>query len=195
MGRNITVILGHPDPAPERFCRVFADTYARCARAAGHAVEVIDIAKLEFPLLRSKSAYESGEIPAALAPAQDSIQNADHLVLIFPLWLGDVPALLKGFLEQVLRPGFAYMGAVDRGRFRKLLKGKSARIIVTMGMPAIVYRLYFQAHGLKNLRRNILSFCGVAPIKESLIGLIEQNNPKARAAWLARAKVMGQQGV
>ena len=195
MSRKITVILGHPDPAPERFCRVFADTYAQSARAAGHGVEMIDIAKLEFPLLRSKSAYEAGEIPAALAPAQDSIQNADHLVLIFPLWLCDVPALLKGFLEQVLRPGFAYTGAMDRGHFRKLLKGKSAHIIVTMGMPAIVYRLYFQAHGLKNLRRNILSFCGVAPIKESLIGLIEQNNPKGRATWLARAKVMGQQGV
>lgn len=83
---------------------------------------------------------------------------------------------------------------MDRGRFRRLLKGKSARIVITMGMPAIAYRLFFGAHGLKNLRRNILGFCGVAPIKESLIGLIEQKNPQARAKWLARAAALGREG-
>lgn len=194
MPKQIALILGHPDGASERFCRVFADTYTRSARKAGHNVEVIDLATLEFPLLRSKAAYEQEKLPAALGPAQEKIGKADHLVLVFPLWLGDVPALLKGFLEQVLRPGFAYTGAMDRGRFRKLLTGKSARIVVTMGMPAFVYRLFYRAHGLKNLRRNILGFCGIGPIKESLIGLIEQGNPKAREAWLARANALGHEG-
>jgi len=195
MTKHIAIIQGHPDEAEERFCRAFSDAYARSARAAGHKVDIIDVARLAFPLLRSKAAYERGDIPAALEPAQEAIRKADHLVLVFPLWLGDVPALLKGFLEQVLRPGFAYAGAMDRGKFRQLLKGKSARVVVTMGMPALVYRLFFNAHGVKNLRRNILGFCGVGPIKETLIGLIEQSNPKARETWLARAAALGREGV
>lgn len=194
MTKHIAIIQGHPDHAEERFCRVFAESYAQSARAAGHTVEFIDVAHLAFPLLRSKAAYERGEVPTVLEPAQEAIRRANHLVLVFPLWLGDLPALLKGFLEQILRPGFAYAGAMDRGKFQQLLKGKSARIVVTMGMPSIAYRLFFGAHGLKNLRRNILGFCGIGPIKESLIGLIEQNNPKARETWLARAATLGREG-
>lgn len=195
MAKRIAIIQGHPDSTPARFCRQFARTYTKSAREAGHTVETIDVATLDFPLLRGKEDYEKGKPPRRLVKAQRVIKDADHLVLIFPLWLGDMPALLKGFLEQTLRPNFAYSGGMDRGRFQKLLKGKSARVVVTMGMPAVIYRLYFGAHGLKNLRRNILSFCGIAPIRESLIGLIEQKNPKARNKWLARAQILGREGV
>ena len=194
MTRRIAIIQGHPDVAPDRFCRQFAEAYAKSAREAGHTVEMIDVATLDFPLLRSKEDYEKAAAPPVIAQAQEIIRRAEHLVVVFPLWLGDMPALLKGFLEQTLRPSFAYSGAMDGGRFRKLLKGKSARVVVMMGMPAVIYRLYFGAHGLKNLRRNILSFCGIGPIRESLIGLIEQKNPKARHKWLACAQALGRKG-
>jgi len=195
MTNRIAIIQGHPDTAPERFCRTFAEIYAHAARAAGHQVETIDVATLDFPLLRSKADYEQCEVPAGLRQAQEAIRTANHLVLIFPLWLGDMPALLKGFIEQAFRPGFAYTGNMEGGKFRKLLKGKSARIVVTMGMPAVIYRLYFGAHGLKNLRRNILGFCGIAPIRESLIGLIERKNQTARQKSLAQAEDWGRKGV
>ena len=195
MTKHIAIIQGHPDSAPGRFCRQFAAVYAKNAKKTGHVVETIDVAKLTFSLLRSKDDYEKGSPSRGIMKAQRVIKEADHLVLIFPLWLGDMPALLKGFLEQTLRPNFAYSGGMDRGQFQKLLKGKSARVVVTMGMPAVIYRLYFGAHGLKNLRRNILSFCGVGPIRETLIGLIEQKNPKARQKWLARAQILGREGI
>ena len=195
MTKRIAIIQGHPDVTPDRFCRQFAEAYATSARSAGHTVETIDVAALHFPLLRSKDDYEKGLAPQDIAHAQNIIGAAEHLLLIFPLWLGDMPALVKGFLEQTMRPGFAYSGGMDRGRFQKLLKGKSARVVVTMGMPGMLYRLYFGAHGLKNLRRNILSFCGVGPIRESVIGLIEQKNPKARHKWLAVAQTLGRKGV
>jgi len=193
MTKRIAIIQGHPDLASDRFCRQFAEAYANAARDAGHVVDCIDVAALDFALLRSKDEYEKGSVVPGIAGAQQTIAAAEHLVVIFPLWLGDMPALLKGFLEQTLRPGFAYRGA-DHGRFQKLLKGKSARVVVTMGMPAFIYRLYFGAHGLKNLRRNILSFCGVSPVREALIGLIEQKNSKARHKWLARAQSLGSRG-
>ncbi len=73
-----------------------------------------------------------------LQAAHDAMLSADHLVLIFPLWLGTLPAILKGFLERVLRPEL--VDSAKTGVFAKPLKGKSVRIVMTMGMPGFVYR-------------------------------------------------------
>lgn len=192
MAKRIAIIQGHPDQSKQRYCRAIAAAYEKGAIAAGHTVETIDVAALTFPFLRTKKEYEQ-DAPKGVRKAQDVMKRADHLVIIFPLWLGDMPALLKAFLEQSFRPGFAY-GGMD-GRFPKpLLKGKSARIFVTMGMPAPIYRLYFRAHGLKNLRRNILGFCGIAPIRDTLIGMVEAKASKARVTWLSRAEALGRKG-
>src|SRR3546814_18502072 len=85
----------------------------------------------------------------------------------------DVPALLKGFLEQILRPGFA-IDEGSTGMSAKLLTGRSARIIVTMGTPAPIYRLFFRAHSLKSLDRNLLRFVGLHPVRSSIIGSVEE---------------------
>ena len=130
----------------------------------------------------------------SIRSAQETIAWADHLVIVFPLWLGTMPALLKGFLEQVLRPGFAITSATGGSSWRKLLSGKSARIVVTMGMPAFIYRWYFRAHGIKNLNRNILGFCGIAPVRETPIGMIEAKNGSNRERSLARMRVLGREG-
>jgi putative NADPH-quinone reductase len=111
-------------------------------------------------------------------------------VIIYPLWLGTMPALLKGFLEQVFRPGFAVTFELGKS-WEKLLKGKSARVIVTMGMPASIYRWYFFAHSLKALERNILGFCGIGPIKETLIGGIGMINETKRQEWLETVRGLG----
>lgn len=193
MKRNILVIQGHPDPRGDRFGHALAAAYADAARAAGHRVDVLDIARLDFPLLRTKEDFEDGPVPAVILVAQQAIGRADHLVLFYPLWLGDMPALLKGFLEQAFRPGFA-VGRADRGnRSGGLLKGKSARIVVTMGMPAFIYRWFFGAHSLKSLRRNILQFSGVRPVRVSLVGLVE-GDERRRTRWLERMRSLGRAG-
>jgi putative NADPH-quinone reductase len=184
MIRRIVVIQGHPDPRQGHFGHALADAYVQGAEAAGHEVRRIAVAKIEFPLLHSREDYETGTLPDAIRQCQESISWAEHLVILYPLWLGSMPALLKAFFEQVMRPGFAYrLGGA--GRMQKLLVGKSARIVVTMGMPAFFYRWYFGAHGVKNLVRNILGFCGIKPIKVSLIGMVAGAASK-RDAWLAR---------
>jgi putative NADPH-quinone reductase len=115
-------------------------------------------------------------------------------VFLYPLWLGDMPALMKGFLEQLLRPGFAFsQGTVSDG-MRKPLAGKSARVIVTMGMPAAVYRVYFGSHSLKALERNILHFCGIRPVRASVIGSVESMGQARRGVWLARVQRLGRRG-
>jgi len=148
---------------------------------------------VEFPLLRSQHAWTHEPLPPALAPAQEAIRWADHLVFFFPLWLGGMPALLKGFLEQIAREGFAFAKEAGNPMGHKLLKGRSARLVVTMGMPAPVYRYYFRAHSIKALERNILGFVGIAPIEETLIGMVEAMDDKACAKWFGKLRELGRQ--
>lgn len=193
MAKRITIIQGHPDPRGKHFGRALSDTYAQGAREAGHEIHAIDVANLDFPLLRSKEEYETGVPPDTIQQAQHAIEQAEHLVIFYPLWMGTMPAVFKGFLEQVFRPGFAYLEEEGKGG-RKLLSGKSARIVITMGMPAFIYRWYFHAYSLKSLERNILGFCGIGPIKESLVGMVEGNNPSRREKWLDKMYELGRKG-
>jgi putative NADPH-quinone reductase len=169
---NILVIDGHPDADPARFGHALAAAYVEGAREAGRTVRVVRIADLEFPLLRSQRDWIEGRPTEPIADAQASLQRADRLAIFFPLWLGDMPALLKGFLEQALRPGFA-IRYHERGFPEKLLEGRSADVVVTMGMPAPFYRYWYGAHGVRSLKRNILHFVGIAPVRTTLIGQVQ----------------------
>jgi putative NADPH-quinone reductase len=189
---RLAIIQGHPDAAGHHLCHALADAYAQGAEQAGHAVARIDVTTLEFPWLRTKEAFETGPLPDMLRPAQEAIGQADHLCIVYPLWLGTLPAILKAFLEQVFRPGFAF--AIGERTWRRPLKGKSARIVVTMGMPVLFYRWYFGAHGLKSLERSILGFCGIRPIPESLFGMIDAASAAKRAGWLETMRRLGGQG-
>ncbi|MCX4187688.1 NAD(P)H-dependent oxidoreductase [Methylophaga sp. OBS4] len=193
--KRVMIIQGHPDAEGSHLCHALARAYEQGAKEAGHEVKYIDIATLDFTVIRTKQDWESGALANDIANVQTAIIWANHLVLVYPLWLGTMPALLKVFLEQVLRPGFAFEMSPDGKRWTKNLTDKSARIVVTMGMPAFVYRWYFRAHGLKNMRRNILGFCGIKPIRESLIGMVEGAESARINKWLAKMRTLGSKGV
>jgi putative NADPH-quinone reductase len=186
MGKNILIIDGHPDPDPARFCHALAATYAEAARSGGHVVEILQLSACEVPLLRTRQEWENEPPPPVIRKAQERIGWAEHLVIIYPLWLGAMPALLKGFFEQVFRPGFA-IASGRRTLMPGQLTGKSVRVLVTMGMPAFVYRWYFMAHSLMSLERNILRFVGLKPIRHSIIGSVEAS-AVARGKWLYRVR-------
>jgi putative NADPH-quinone reductase len=171
--RNIVIIDGHPDRQPRHLVHALARAYAVGAEEGGHKIRWVKLAEIDFPFLASQQDWEEEPIPPALQTAQEAIRWADHLVIVYPLWLGDMPARLKAFLEQVLRPGFAFERGA-KGRLKKALGGRTARIIVTMGMPALVYRLYFLALGVRLLKRNILHFVGIRPVRSTLVGGVEQ---------------------
>lgn len=193
MPRRILVVQGHPDPAGGHLCHALADAYAEGAAAGGHEVRRVEVARLDFPLLRTAAGFQQPEPPPALVDAMAGIVWCDHLVLVYPLWLGSLPALLKGFLEQVFRPGVAF----DLGGgspWQRRLKGRSARVVVTMGMPVLVYRWWFGAHSLRSLERNILGFCGFAPIRESLFGMVEAAGDARRRGWLDHMRGLGRRG-
>jgi putative NADPH-quinone reductase len=191
MGARILIIQGHPDSRTPHLCHTLAQAYESGARGAGHTVDTVEPGRLDFPLLHSAEEWQHAPVPPALAPAQQAIGNATHLVLVYPLWLGEMPALVKGFLEQVARPGFA-IAADSRNPLRSgLLRGRSARVIVTMGMPAPVYRWFYGAHSLKSLERNILGFAGVKPVRSTLVGGAGAMTPAKVDAWRRRLRALG----
>ncbi|MBS7696377.1 MULTISPECIES: NAD(P)H-dependent oxidoreductase [unclassified Chelatococcus] len=192
MSRRIVIIQGHPDPDEQRLCRALADAYVEGAREAGHEISSVDLASLDVPFLRSQSSFENDSVPPNLKPAQEAILAAEHILIVFPLWLGTMPALVKAFLEQVMRPGFAF--GYDKGVPRTQLTGRSARLVVTMSMPVLAYRWWYFGHGLKALQRNILRFVGISPVRESLFGMVTGVSDATRRKWLDDMRKLGRQG-
>jgi len=190
--RRIAIIQGHPDASTRHLLHAMADAYAEGAAAAGHQVRSIDVAQLEFPLLRTQADFETGVLPATLAQPQEDMRWAEHWVFFFPLWHGTMPALLKGFLEHIFRPGFA-MEYKQQGFPKRLLAGRSARIVVTMGMPVMLYRWYFGAYGVRSFERSMLSFAGIKPIRESFYGLTFADERK-RLRWIETMGACGRRG-
>ena len=188
---KIVVIQGHPDPAGNRFCHAIGQAYIEGAQGGGHEIDLIQIARLDFPLLATQDDWQNGQdgTPAGLRDAQSACIEADHIVVIYPLWLGTMPALLKGFLEQTFRPGVALSYGEEFPT--PLFKGKSARVIITMGMPALVYRWYFFAHSLKSLERNILKFVGMYPVRSSVFGSVDSVSNEKRRSWLSEIERLG----
>ena len=194
MSKRIVIIQGHPDSVTTHFGHALDQAYARGAQQAGHSVKIIHVAQLNFELLRSEQEFEEVSPVADILKAQEAIMWAEHIVILYPLWLGDMPALLKGFLEQTLRPRFAMTSGERNGWPKKELKGRSAHIIVTMGMPGVIYRWFYCAHSLKSLKRNILSFCGIKPIRDTLIGSVDNLSKAQRSKWLQKMQRLGETG-
>jgi putative NADPH-quinone reductase len=192
MAQRILVIDGHPDPDRARLCHALADAYVKGARDTGKETRLITLADAAFPLLRTAREFAAAPEAPAILMARDDMLWAEHIVIVFPLWLGGAPALLRAFLEQVARGDFV-ASTSGRGIHQKL-KGRSARLIVTMGMPAFIYRLAFHAHGVKNIMQGVLGFGGIKPIALTLFGAVEAVGAQVQKARLAKVERIGREG-
>jgi len=190
--RKVLVINGHPDPSPDRLCSALARAYAEGAMEAGLQVRRLSIGEMTFPLVRTATEFAAPARDQTILDAQQDFTWADHVVLVHPLWLGSEPAMLKAFLEQVLRYGFAL--PAEGMRLRGLLKGRSIRLVVTMGMPAMAYRLAFGGPGLKALMPMAFFISGFWPIRIRLIGGVGSASAAKRAGWLGQMRRFGRRG-
>jgi putative NADPH-quinone reductase len=187
---RIAIIVGHA--RKDTFCEALGEAYRRGAEAGGHQAALFVTSRMTFDPILHEGFARVQPLEPDLQAAHAVIMAADHLVLIFPLWLGTLPAILKGFLERVLQPDLVEPS--KKGKFTKIFKGKSARVIMTMGMPGFIYRWYFGAFALRMLKRNILGFVGVAPVHATIHGMIEAVSQEKRQSWLADAEAMGRSG-
>lgn len=184
---RVFILVGHTRQGT--YCEALGQAYKRGAEAAGAQVSLFVTSHMSFdPLLREAYARVQPLEPD-LAAAHEAMLAASHIVIVFPLWLGTLPAILKGFLERVLQPDL--VEPAKTGKFVQVLKGKSARIIVTMGMPAFIYRWWFGAHAVKMLKHNILGFMGVKPVATSIIGSVESIGQSGRERRLAEVEALG----
>jgi putative NADPH-quinone reductase len=195
MSKRILVINGHPDRRKHHLCTSMVEAYIEGASAAGHTIHRIDLAGFSFPMLHSQDEFEEQKIPQELENAAEDILWAEHIVFVFPLWLGTMPALLKAFFEQVMRPGIAFEYDKNGGMAKAMLKGRSAHLFVTMGMPPIVYRLWFMNHGVAALRRGILNFVGIRPVRETYYGMLDRASDETRQKWIAQVKDFGRRAL
>jgi putative NADPH-quinone reductase len=186
MRRRVLVINGHPDPSGERYCTALAAAYLRGADVGGHQIRRLDVGALKLGPVASQGEFMAPPCEIAKS-AQDAIRWAEHIVIVYPLWLGAPPAALKAFLEQVFRYGFA-LGEPGSGKMG-LLGGRTARVIVTMGMPAPVFRIAFSGAGLKCLTRGVLRLAGIR-VASTIFGGVE-TSVERRRAWLRKIEALG----
>lgn len=192
MPKTVCIINGHPDPAKGHFVEALADAYAHGAGEGDHTVSRIDIARLPIEFLHN--AREFGEPPGEpIISERAKIAAANHVVLLYPLWLGSMPAIDKAFLEQISRGEFLMDASGDANQWPvKKMKGKSVRLIVTMGMPGLAYRLIFGAHSLKAIEQGIFRIVGFNPVRHTILGMVEAAGAKGRARMIERVHNLGQ---
>jgi NAD(P)H dehydrogenase (quinone) len=189
---KIAIVVGHP--ARASYCEALGEAYLRGAQSGGHQAQLFLLARMNFDAILREGYRREQVLEPDLKAARAALGACDHLVLVFPLWCGDMPAIMKGFIERILQPDLLAIQASGGRAGWKIFHDKSARIILTMGMPGWFYRWYYGAHALKLLRRNILHFIGVKPVHSTIYGMIEAVGDEKRKQWLREVEALGHQG-
>jgi len=189
MADNVLVFLGHPDR--HSFCGALADAYAQGAEAAGRCVRVLRLGELQFDPILWNGYGRIQELEPDLVQAQELIRWAKHLVFVYPVWWGVMPALMKGFFDRTLLPGFGFSFHENSPFQDKLLGGRTARLLVTMDTPSWYYRWVYRRPGHNAMMRTILGFCGIRTRKVIEFGPVKISSPELRAKWITRARKEG----
>jgi NAD(P)H dehydrogenase (quinone) len=189
MSTNIAMIMGHPNS--ESYCAALSAAYIKGAAASGANVRIIDLSKIQFDPNLKYGYQQRTQLEEDLVLAQEIIKWADHLVFVYPTWWGTMPALLKGFIDRVFLPGFAFKSRPNSIFWDKLLKGKSARLIVTTDTPSWYNRFVYGQPGHRAMKRTTLQFCGINPVRITEIGPVKSSQEQARSNWLAKVEQLG----
>lgn len=189
MGKRVVVIQGHP--GSQSFCAALAERYVDAAQQAGHEVRLCRLGALQFDPILREGYQKIQPLEPDLQQAQADILWAEHLVWVYPIWWGGIPALLKGFLDRVMLPGFAFKYRPGKAFPEKLLQGRTADLLVTMDTPPWYYRWVYRMPGLNQMRRTTLAFCGIRPLKTLTFGPVLDSTAKQRERWLERASRLG----
>ncbi len=190
--KKILLIVGHPDAESYNFA--LADAYERGA-AAG-AVKRLNIRDLDFNPNLQFGYRKRTEWEPDLVTAWEAIQWADHLVWIYPVWWGSLPALLKGFIDRLFLPGFVFRtheGSLTK--WDKLLQGKTGRLISTLDQPGWYYRLVYARPSYHAMKQLTMGFTGVRKVKHTAIGPIRLSSSAFREKWLERVAELGRKDV
>ncbi len=188
-GKRILMILGTPKNVS--LCTALGEAYAQGARDKGHVVRQLKLGEMSFdPILRG--GYEQSQIlEPDLLEAQRQIHWAEHLVFVYPVWWGGIPALLKGFFDRTFLPGFAFKYRNRSQLWDKLLSGRTADLLVTMDTPPWYFRWVYGAPAHRQMIRTILGFSGIKTRRLSEFAPVRPSSEEQRQSWLRRAESLG----
>ena len=172
MGKKILVILGHS--SNDSFNNTLADAYIEGAKSSGAEVQKLSIPDLKFDPILHEGYNKIQKLEPDLVKAQEMIKWAEHMVWVYPTWWGSMPALLKGFIDRVFLPGYAFNFRKDSPLWDKHLKGRTAHLIVTMGGPPLYYKFAMFSPGIRMMGKGTLEFCGIKVKKKTIIGNIRK---------------------
>lgn len=187
--KKILIINGHPDK--ESLCFDLALSYKKGADLAGADCTLVNLIDLEFNPILTYGYRKISELEPDLVKMQQEILATDHLVFVYPNWWSTVPALLKGFIDRVFVPGFAFKYRKNSPFWDKLLKGKTARLIVTMDTPKWYYWLINRNAGHNAMKIGVLEFCGIKPVKITAFAPIKSSDETKRKKWLNEVEALG----
>lgn len=189
MRKKILIINGHPNKDALNYG--IAKAYKKGAENSGAEVKEIIIADLKFNPNLQFGYQKRTELEPDLKEAWEKIEWAEHLVWVHPVWWGGLPAILKGFIDRLFLPGFAFQYKENSVWWDKLLKGKTAHIITTIDQPSWYYRLVYGRPSINQLKKATLEFCGVKPVKVTYFGIVKTATNELRKKWLDKVEELG----
>ncbi|HBG97419.1 MAG: NAD(P)H-dependent oxidoreductase [Rhodobacteraceae bacterium] len=195
MPERIFILNGHPGPSS--ISRQAMARYAAAAEAAGHEVRLTQLSELAFDADRGKAGYEGAKpLEPVLEEALANLEWCSHFVLAFPLWWGGFPAKLKGWIDRVLLPGrtFTTEETTPIGLPAPLLKGRTARVLITSDTPRSFMWLAYGDAIMRQLRGQILGFVGFKPVRITFFAPASDPKPGAVDKLLARMAQLGRAG-
>ncbi len=189
MSKKIAIIVGHPDAESYNFA--IAEAYKTGAEKSGADVRMIFIKDLAFNPNLEFGYRKRTELEPDLIESQNTLKWADHIVWIYPVWWGSVPAIMKGFIDRVLLPGFAFKKREGSVWWDKFFTGKTSRLICTLDQPPWYYTLINGAPSHKAMKKLTMNFIGVSSVKITSIGPIRLSKEKFRKGWLDKIERLG----
>jgi NAD(P)H dehydrogenase (quinone) len=189
--KKILIINGHP--TKNSFCEALCKTYSSAASSAGNELVLLNLYELDFKINFQNGYTKKTEPKKDILLAQEKIKWANHIVIVHPVWWGSVPALLKGFFDTALLPGFAFKYRKEGMLWDKLLSGKTAHLIYTSDTPIWIYKLFFSAPSVNQVKKRTLQFCGINQVKVTGIGPIRKSTQEFREKWIEKIAKFGKQ--
>ncbi len=183
---KVLVVIGHQ--AKGSFCHAIAETAIQTLKSAGHEVVYHDLYDEQFdPILPQHEIPKQAELPPAVKQHCDEVLSADGYVIVHPNWWGQLPAVLKGWIDRVFRQGVAYEFAAG-GAINGFLKGKTAQVFTTSNTPRDVELQWF-GDPLENWWKIcVFDFCGLSDFERRNFESMVMSTPEQRQTWLSEVQ-------
>lgn len=187
--KKILIINGHPDK--ESFNFALSDAYKKGVESSNAELSIVNIRELEFNPNLQYGYRKRTELESDLLKVQELIKWADHLVWIYPVWWGSVPAIMKGFIDRVFLPGFAFKKRESSVWWDKFLTGKTARLNCTLDQPAWFYKWFNNSPSHNAMKKLTMHFVGVKKVRITAIGPLRLSKAEFREKWLKKIEKLG----